>query len=61
MEKIAEFCDRWQVVCLCNGNGMRNRLVHEYDDINLKIVWDAVQNEIPKLIAELKFRIPPES
>lgn len=23
-------------------NGMRNRLVHEYDDINLNIVWDVI-------------------
>jgi uncharacterized protein with HEPN domain len=28
-------------------NGMRNRLVHEYDDLNLNIVWDVVENEIP--------------
>jgi len=41
-------------------NGMRNRLVHEYDDVNLNIVWDVVQSEIPPLIEELKLRIPPE-
>lgn len=35
-------------------NGMRNRLVHEYDDVNFNIVWDVVQFEIPKLIQELK-------
>lgn len=45
----------WQEI-----NGMRNRLVHEYDDVNLTIVWDVVQFEIPPLIAELKSRIPPE-
>jgi uncharacterized protein with HEPN domain len=45
----------WQEI-----NGMRNRLVHEYDDVNLNIVWDAAQIEIPKLIAELRIRIPPE-
>jgi uncharacterized protein with HEPN domain len=45
----------WQEI-----NGMRNRLVHEYDDINLNIVWDVIQSEIPPLIAELKFQIPPE-
>jgi uncharacterized protein with HEPN domain len=28
-------------------NGMRNRLVHGYDDVNLNIVWDVVQSEIP--------------
>jgi uncharacterized protein with HEPN domain len=42
-------------------NGMRNRLVHEYDDVNLNIVWSVVQNEIPALIAALQARIPPES
>jgi uncharacterized protein with HEPN domain len=46
----------WQEI-----NGMRNRLVHEYDDVNLNIVWNVVQSEIPSLIKELKFQIPPES
>ena len=45
----------WQEI-----NGMRNRLVHEYDDVNLNIVWDVVQSEIPPLIEELKSQIPPE-
>ncbi|NEQ66621.1 MAG: DUF86 domain-containing protein [Symploca sp. SIO2D2] len=45
----------WQEI-----NGMRNRLVHEYDDVNLNIVWDVVQLEIPSLIEELKMQIPPE-
>lgn len=42
-------------------NGMRNRLVHEYDDVNLNIVWDVVQSEILPLIGDLKSKIPPES
>lgn len=41
-------------------NGMRNRLVHEYDDVNLNIVWDVVQSKIPPLIEALKLQIPPE-
>ncbi len=45
----------WQEI-----NGMRNRLVHDYDDVNLSIVWDVVQAEIPPLIEELKSQIPPE-
>ncbi|WP_353738172.1 MULTISPECIES: HepT-like ribonuclease domain-containing protein [unclassified Microcystis] len=40
--------------------GMRNRLVHEYDDVNLNIVWDVVQAEIPSLIEDLQLQIPPE-
>lgn len=45
----------WQEI-----NGMRNRLVHEYDDVNLNIVWDVVQAEIPSLIEDLHLQIPPE-
>ncbi len=45
----------WQEI-----NGMRNRLVHEYDDVNLNIVWDVVQFELPPLIEELKSKVPPE-
>lgn len=46
----------WQEI-----NGMRNRLVHEYDAVNLNIVWDVVQSEIPSLIEELRGEVPPES
>lgn len=45
----------WQEI-----NGMRNRLMYEYDDVNLNIVWNVVQSEIPPLIEELKSQIPPE-
>lgn len=41
----------WQEI-----NGMRNRLVHEYNDVNLDIVWNVVQIEIPALIEVLKQR-----
>jgi uncharacterized protein with HEPN domain len=41
-------------------NGMRNRLVHEYDAVNFNIIWDVIQSEIPVLIKELKLHIPPE-
>ena len=46
----------WQEI-----NGMRNWLVHDYDAVNLDIVWDVVQVEIPALISELKSRVPPDS
>lgn len=40
-------------------NGMRNRLVHEYDDVDLDIVWNVVRYEIPPLIDALKSQVPP--
>ena len=41
-------------------NGMRNRLVHEYDNVNLDIVWNVIQQEIPILVKELELQVPPE-
>jgi uncharacterized protein with HEPN domain len=35
-------------------NGMRNRLVHEYDDIDFDIIWDTLQKSLPSLIIELE-------
>lgn len=40
--------------------GMRNRLVHAYFSINLDIVWQTVQEDLPKLIALLEPLVPPE-
>ena len=31
--------------------GMRNRLVHAYFDVNLDIVWETVQGDLPELIS----------
>ncbi|MEW6234598.1 MAG: HepT-like ribonuclease domain-containing protein [Candidatus Omnitrophota bacterium] len=33
---------------------MRNRLIHEYFDINVKIVWKTVDEYLPSLAEELK-------
>ncbi len=40
--------------------GMRNRLVHVYFDIDLRLVWDTVQNDLPALIVQLEPLVPPE-
>lgn len=41
-------------------NGMRNRLVHEYDEIDLDVVWDTAVNSLSVLILELKKVVPPD-
>lgn len=40
--------------------GMRNRLVHEYFRIQLRLVWETVIDDIPVLITQLEPLIPPE-
>ena len=33
--------------------GMRNFLVHEYFEIDMEVVWNTIENDIPKLKAEI--------
>ncbi len=41
--------------------GMRNRLVHGYDDIVWEIVWETTHRDLPELIAALDSLFPPDS
>ena len=40
--------------------GMRHRVVHDYRRINRDIVWQAVQDDLPQLIAALELLVPSE-
>lgn len=40
--------------------GMRHRLIHDYDEVNLNKVWSVVTEELNPLIAVLEPLIPPE-
>jgi uncharacterized protein with HEPN domain len=40
--------------------GMRHRLVHAYFDINIDILWQTVQGDLPNLIAQIEPLLPPE-
>ena len=33
---------------------MRNRLIHGYDQIDLHIMWDTIEDDLPPLITELE-------
>jgi len=34
--------------------GMRNRLIHGYDSVDLDVLWDTVELDLPPLISELE-------
>jgi uncharacterized protein with HEPN domain len=34
--------------------GMRDRIVHDYDNVDLRIMWDVVKQEIPQLKPRLQ-------
>lgn len=44
----------WQTM-----KGTRNKVIHEYDSIQLDIIWDIVQQDLPELVRELEKIVPP--
>ncbi len=36
--------------------GLRNRIVHNYDDVDYDIIWNVLKNEIPTLRPLHKYR-----
>lgn len=39
----------WQAI-----KGMRNRIVHEYGDVETSIIYDTIKDDLPALLGELK-------
>ncbi len=42
-------------------SGMRNRIIHEYFNVDLNILWDTICDDIPALIKQLGQIVPPEN
>ena len=40
--------------------GTRDRLIHGYDEVDLDIVWQIVEEDLPRLLRELETIVPPE-
>ncbi len=34
-------------------NGLRNRIVHDYEGINLSLIWEIIQDDLPDLLEKL--------
>ena len=45
----------WQAM-----KGTRNRVIHEYDSIELDIIWDIIQLDLPHLVSELEKIVSPK-
>jgi uncharacterized protein with HEPN domain len=48
-----EFKDRHVDVPWHRIVGLRHRVVHDYLDVNLDLVWAIVETELPQLVAQL--------
>jgi uncharacterized protein with HEPN domain len=40
--------------------GMRNRLVHNYFDVDLSLLWTTVSDDLPGLIRDLEAIVEPK-
>ncbi|NVM74852.1 uncharacterized protein with HEPN domain [Duganella sp. SG902] len=49
----ASFLDGYPTTPWRNMKGMRNRIAHGYFDIDLAVVWDTVQEALPRLVEVL--------
>ena len=38
---------------------LRNLVIHQYDAVDVKQVWDTTQNRLPSLVSELSKIVPP--
>jgi uncharacterized protein with HEPN domain len=39
---------------------MRHHLVHGYDRVQIDIVWDVIENDVPALLEALEPLLPPD-
>lgn len=53
-----EFRQQYDFIPWGDMTGMRDRLVHDYKNIDLDILWDIVNVEIPKLLTQLQPILP---
>ena len=40
--------------------GMRDNLIHDYQDVDLDLVWDAIERDIPALLLYIQPLLPKE-
>jgi uncharacterized protein with HEPN domain len=40
--------------------GFRNRIIHEYAEVDAEVVWAIVQNEVPRLLEKSKTLLKEE-
>ena len=55
-----EFRDAHPEIAWRDMVGMRNRLIHNYSNVSLEIIWDVLQTKLPGLIAALRPLVPSD-
>ncbi|MCY3729002.1 MAG: DUF86 domain-containing protein [Nitrospira sp.] len=56
----SQFQEKYEEIPWSEMRGMRNRMIHRYDDIDMNIVWNTAQEDIPHLLAIIEPLASPE-
>jgi uncharacterized protein with HEPN domain len=56
-----EGCNKYSRIPWPEIVGMRNRLVHGYDQVDLDVLWDTIEYDLPPLVAELERILEPKT
>ena len=56
----AQFREKHPEIPWSEMRGMRNLMIQHYDDVDLHIVWNTAQDNIPQLLELLDPLVPPE-
>ncbi len=50
----SEFIELYSEVPWAQMRGLRNRIIHDYEGVNLNLVWEIISYDIPDLIIKLE-------
>jgi uncharacterized protein with HEPN domain len=56
-----EGCRKYSRIPWSEIVGMRNRLVHGYDQVDLEVLWDTLDQDLPPLVSELERILEPKA
>lgn len=54
-----EVRDQYPAVPWRSMTGIRDRLVHDYEHVNVEVVWQTVTDDVPELIRLFESIVPP--
>ncbi|MBI5212542.1 MAG: DUF86 domain-containing protein [Nitrospirae bacterium] len=57
----ASFRERYKEIEWRKMIGMRNRIIHAYDTVDVEIVWDVIREDLPELKKKLRAIVSDQS
>lgn len=56
----SEFSKKHPQIPIAAIRGMRNRVVHEYNEVDVEILWEVTQTNIPELLDQIEPLVSPD-